>query len=98
MTEKWVILKTTMQREIKQPQKDKYCVFSHIQNLDFDICINLSVYVNVCVCACVYVLVCIYVCVFDGNRRTTTTGVEEVRRRERKRMVVEDRQNLDVRM
>lgn len=34
---KWVILEITMQREIRQSQKDKYCVFSHIQNLDLNI-------------------------------------------------------------
>lgn len=88
-TEKWVILKTTTQREIKQHQKDKYCGFSHIQNLDFNSCVNLSVYVY-----CVYVHVCTdlcaYMCMFDGSRRTTTAGVEEVRRREQKRTVVED--------
>lgn len=39
-----------------------------------------------------------HMCVFDGSNWTTTTGVEEVKRREQKRMVVEDMQNLDVRM
>lgn len=37
-------------------------------------------------------------CVFDGSEQTTTAGVEKSEGGEQQRTVVEDMQNLDVRM
>lgn len=49
-----------------------------------------------CVHMCMYLYA--FVCAFDGSNWTTAAGVEEVKRKEQRRMVVEDMQNLDVRM
>lgn len=60
--------------EIKQSQKDKYCISPHIQNLD------LNVYVYVCVCMRTCVCTCVCMCVVFDESGRTMAGEGEVQK------------------